>query len=46
MILRKPRLRRAWSQEALAQLSGLEKLDLFGASWERKQVEKRLGRKL
>jgi transcriptional regulator with XRE-family HTH domain len=44
MLIQKLRLQRGWSQQQLADLSGL--FSPFGADWEKRQVEKRLGRKL
>ena len=46
MLIQKLRLQRGLSQQQqqLADLSGL--FSPFGADWEKRQVEKRLGRKL
>jgi transcriptional regulator with XRE-family HTH domain len=55
MLIQKLRLQRGWSQEQLADLSGgllfdglrvFDKLPFQSAEWERRQVEKYLGRRL
>ncbi|MCE2677030.1 MAG: helix-turn-helix domain-containing protein [Burkholderiaceae bacterium] len=44
-MIQKLRLQRGWSQQQLADLSGLS-VRTIQADWEKRQVEKRLGRKL
>ena len=50
MLIQKLRLQRGWSQQQLADLSGLSvrtmRFSPLGGDWEKRQVEKRLGRKL
>lgn len=43
MLVQKLRLQRGWSQEQLAELSTMP---FMNADWEKRQVEKYLGRKL
>jgi transcriptional regulator with XRE-family HTH domain len=46
MIVRKLRLQRGWTQEHLAELTGLSVRSIQRLEREKKQVEKRLGRPL
>lgn len=49
MLVQKLRLQRGWSQEQLAELSGLSvfgTMPLMNADWEKRQVKTYLGRKL